>query len=157
MRLNRNAVPHMRNSLHSIASGILPDLQKHSPVDSGEYSSNWKLEKARLGNSFSVNGQKLLASVTIINRTDYAYFMEYGAGIGAAPWYFTGEYTSKEAPKKLKVAAYNDGVGRVWAGGIKPGHNKTVGGALSVVLLDDTLRVDRICNIIADQYIKSFI
>lgn len=81
------------------------------------------------------------------NPTPYGIFMDEGAGVGKPPWNFSGK------SKTGKLVVRN---GRVWAGGLNPGHSKTVGGATGPVLLDNPTRVNQLTNKIADVVIGGF-
>ena len=44
--------------------------------------------------------------------------------------------------------------GRVWAGGLSPGHGKTVGGAVSIILSQYT---DKFTQQFSNEFVKAFI
>jgi hypothetical protein len=124
-------------SLYKEDSAIVQLLQKHSPRDSGKYASNWRAKRLRFGDASQ------LAGLVITNETPiYGQFMEEGAEPGQAPWYFPhrirkgkkGAGRFKKGTGKLKLTP-----GRVWAGGLNPGHELTVGGAINIVLKEKDL------------------
>lgn len=102
-------------------ASILLDLKKHSPVDTGLYRKSWIVKK---GSSFNQ-----LKNLQFINTDDpgKAYNIDKGAKPNKAPWYYPGK--QKERTGKLTLAD-----GKVWPGGLKPGHSLTVGGATNLVL-----------------------
>lgn len=71
--------------------------------------------------------------------------MDEGAEPNAYPWYFPG---SKKKTGKLKVSG-----GKVWAGGLNPGHEYTVGGQTGPVLFDNQKRIDSLATKIADAIV----
>ena len=122
-------------ALHKSDAEIIAFLKAHSPYDpdkkaGSHYADNWKVRRLRFGTT------KQLAGMTIINETpEYGQFMEEGAEPGSdkAPWYFpqrhkTGKKRGQFKKRSGKLKAVD---GRVWAGGLNPGHSLTVGGALS--------------------------
>jgi methionine salvage enolase-phosphatase E1 len=52
---------------------------------------------------------------------------------------------------KLKVLR-----GRVWAGGLNPGHDMSVGGAFYPSIIKNTKRLDKLVNDIADVMVRNF-
>ena len=134
---------------------ILALLKAHSPYDpdhkpAGEkhFRDNWKVTRPRFGSS------KTLAGIKIINDTpDYGQFAALGAEPNEAPWYFphrdrsTGRF--KKGTGKLKLVN-----GKVWAGGLNPGHDKTVGGPIAQVLSKYT---DKFTQEFADGFVKGFV
>jgi hypothetical protein len=117
---------------------ILRDLQSRSPVDSGTYKGSWKIKNA------STRGV-VLANTVFYNDDPKAHLMEFGAAPGEAPWY----YPNSKKTGKLTVSG-----GKVWAGGLKPGHQHTVGGAISPVLYKNNKRQLDLVNRIADSVSK---
>lgn len=127
---------------------ILALLRAHSPVDSGRFRDNWAVARPRFGS------KKTLAGIRIINDTPfYGQFAAGGAEPRTAPWYYphrrTGSGQFKKGTGKLKLAE-----GKVWAGGLSPGHAKTVGGAVSIVLSKYT---DKFTLELSDKFVKAFI
>jgi hypothetical protein len=101
---------------------VLDELKKRSPVDSGMYRESWK-SRTQLGGGS-------LYSVVFYNDDPKFALMEFGAEPQQAPWYYphrnkkTGQF--KKGTGKLTLRKE-----RVWAGGLKPGHALTVGGAIT--------------------------
>jgi len=127
---------------------ILALLRAHSPVDTGTFRDNWAVARPRFGST------KTLAGIRIINNTPfYGQFVAGGALPGQAPWYYphrnkaTGRF--KKGTGKLKLSD-----GRVWAGGLKPGHSKTVGGPIVQVLSKYT---DKFIQEFSDEFAKGSI
>jgi hypothetical protein len=141
----------LRNQSRSILFAesrlIMSDLRSRSPVDTGFFRSNWRVQLSRFSSSST------FASITIANDTLYAYFMEYGAPMNAAPWYYphrdkkTGRF--RKGTGKLKRRG-----DRVWAGGKNPGHAKTIGGAIGPALISSRGRIDRLTKKLADSIIS---
>lgn len=135
-------------ALYKNDSLLLNELIAHSPIDTGNYSKNWKVKRLRFGTS------KTLAGLTITNDTaGYGQFIESGAPKGKAPWYYpqskkTGRFRKSE---KLTVSS-----GRVWAGGLNPGHDKTIGGAISIVMGKRGL-LDKITIDVSNEIVKGFL
>lgn len=110
-----------RSVLYRRDNTILALLKAHSPVDSGEFNSNWKVKRVRFGN------QNTLAGLVIVNDTPkYGKFIAFGADPGQAPWYYPGGKNGKA--KGTGKLIQSDG--KIWAGGKNPGHSKTVGGPI---------------------------
>lgn len=132
-----------KRALFAESALLAKEFQSRSPVDSGKYRSGWRIARGR----FSSNG---FAGVTIFNNsTDYADLMEYGAKKNAAPWYFPiGKSGKRKTSKKLILNR-----GLIWAGGMKPGHAKTVGGAIGPGLVDNNRRLIKLVNNVADGMI----
>ncbi len=127
---------------------IITLLKAHSPVDTGRFRDNWKATRPRFGSS------KTLAGIVITNDTpNYGQFAAGGAEPGEAPWYYphrsksTGKF--KKGTGKLKLAD-----GKVWAGGLNPGHAKTVGGPIAIVLSAYT---DKFTQEFSDKFVKGLI
>lgn len=99
---------------------VLEDLQRRSPVDTGMYKSSWKYRESRAGG--------FLKSVVFYNEDSKFALMEFGAEPNTPPWYYPGAGNRKPS-EKLTLAK-----GKVWAGGLEPGHALTVGGAINPVL-----------------------
>jgi hypothetical protein len=102
------------------ADKVLQELQKRSPVDSGQYRASWKVREG-------AKTAGIIRSFIFYNTDAKFPLMEYGAEPEEAPWYFPGK--KKKKTGKLTVAK-----GRVWAGGLNPGHSLTIGGAITPVL-----------------------
>ncbi len=84
-----------------------------------------------------------------MNDTPYAIFMEEGAERNKLPWNYPG--VRKKRTGKLAIRN-----GRVWAGGLNPGHSKTVRGAIGPVLVDNNRRLNQLTKKIADAVIGGF-
>lgn len=94
------------------------ELQAHSPRDTGNYANAWEVDRARYTDN------SVIAGLRIVNRTPYAFAMEYGGQLGGSPWPWY---------PRVKTGKLTDVDGRVWAGGESPGHSNTVGGAIKQV------------------------
>lgn len=99
---------------------VLQDLQKRSPVDTGTYRDSWKVKEG--SKTFGV-----LRSAVFYNDDPKFALMEFGDEPDTPPWYYPG--VKRKRSGKLTVAD-----GRVWAGGLDPGHSLTVGGAIQPVI-----------------------
>ena len=127
---------------------LIAELRAHSPKDTGEFKRNWKVKRAKFGTS------RTLAGIIITNDTPaYGQFVAGGAEPKAAPWYYphksrkTGRFI--KGTGKLKLSG-----GRVWAGGLNPGHAKTVGGPIVNVLTKFT---DNFTQEFSDEFVKGFV
>lgn len=96
---------------------VLEDLKKRSPVDSGTYRESWKFRRQ--------TGRGSIYSVVFYNDDPKFALMEFGANKYEAPWYY---------PRKKKSGKLTEARGKVWAGGLDPGHSLTIGGAITPVL-----------------------
>jgi len=133
-RLNSASIKSFRSNLPL----ILKDLQQRSPVDSGEYRSSWKMREG------SKNGL-ILANVVFYNDDPKAGLMEFGSDLGEAPWYY---------PNRSKTGKLTVSMGKVWAGGLKPGHQWTIGGAINPVLYKNNQRQLEIAQKVADAIMR---
>lgn len=136
MKSNINSV------LHEETTSLLSDFQSRAPVDTGLYRSNWKLFRGRFSSS------NTLASVTLSNKTPYAHLMEFGAPRNSPPWFFP-----ESGSRTGRLVEAN---GRIWAGGMRPGHDKTIGGAIDPILVKNNERLNRITNNIANGIMGKF-
>ena len=141
-------------SLYKEDKNILNKLKAHSPVDTGDFRSNWRVNRTRF-----VDGGSL-AGLSMTNNTPrYGQFAAFGARPQKAPWYYphrdrkTGRF--KKGTGKLKMTTGKE-EGRVWAGGLKPGHDKTVGGPLQQALINTGL-LDKLTIEITNSFVKGFI
>lgn len=101
---------------------VLAELQKHSPVDSGKYKESWKVKRQFL-------------KIVFYNDDPKFGLLEYGAEPNTAPWYFPkGKQSSKSKKTSKPTGKLKLVKGKVWAGGLNPGHELTVGGAITPVL-----------------------
>lgn len=127
-----------RVALYKEGNTLLKDFEKRSPVDSGEYRRGWRMSKGNQG----------AIAVRIFNTdTEKGSWMEEGVGIGETPWYFTK--SKKRKSGKLTIAN-----NRVWAGGRKPGHSKTIGGAINPVIFRNGRRQLKLTRVVASGIIK---
>lgn len=143
-RLNNSLKSRISSALYEESTSLLSAFRDRSPVDTGLFKSSWQLRKSRH------SAGNVIAGYVIYNRTPYAYYMEKGANIGQEPWFF-GVKASRAGSRKLRIVN-----GRVWAGGLNPGHSKTVGGAIGPALIDNKRRIDQLTNKIADAVIGGF-
>jgi hypothetical protein len=130
-------------------------LKEHSPYDpkhkDPHFRDQWKASRKKYGNS------KVLAQIIVSNNTpNYGQFLVAGAEPNQAPWYYPGRVRKgkkkgqfKKGTGKLKTAQ-----GKVWAGGLDPGHSKTVGGPIIQVL---TKFSDKLTQEVSDEFVKGFI
>jgi hypothetical protein len=118
------------------------------------------VKRLRLGGT----GKKPIASIKIGNYTPYyGQFVAFGARPQKAPWYFPGRHKKgkkkgqmKSGTGKLKMAT-GEKEGRVWAGGLNPGHPKTIGGPIEQVFGKNSKEVQNMTKEITDEFIKVFI
>lgn len=115
-KVNTAAEKSFRREIDS----VLQELQKRSPVDTGKYKNSWKVKEG----SKTVG---ILRSAVFYNDDSKFALMEFGDEPDTPPWYYPG--VKKKHSGKLTVAD-----GRVWAGGLRPGHSLTIGGAITPVL-----------------------
>ena len=127
---------------------ILQLLKDHSPVDTGTFRDNWKASRLRYKSSDT------LAEIVVTNATkNYGQFMITGAEPRQAPWYYphrdskTGKF--KKGTGKLKGSG-----GKVWSGGLNPGHDKTIGGPIEQAL---SKYADKFTQEVSDEFVKGFI
>lgn len=127
---------------------ILAQLKAHSAVDSGTFRDNWTVVRPK------INVSGTLAGIRIANDTPfYGQFVAGGADPMAAPWYYphrdskSGRF--KKGTGKLKMAN-----GKIWAGGLNPGHANTVGGPIAIVLSKYT---DEFTQELSDKVVKGFV
>lgn len=121
------------------APALMRDFQNRSPVDSGEYKAGWK--------EYSPSRYRVDAIVGIRNQTKhYNVFMEYGAEKHRAPWFYPSK---RKRSGKLRVIN-----GRVWAGGLNPGHKGTRGGAIGPALTNNSVRLNRLTRSVAEEMMR---
>lgn len=143
-RMHNSLRPRISSVLYVECRSLLLDFRERSPVDSGEYKSGWSLITSRF------SAPNILSGYSLRNRTPrYGQYMEYGADVNSAPWYFPGK--GKKRTGKLRVKD-----GKVWAGGLNPGHDKTAGGAIGPVLSNNKRRINSIAKKVADAVIGGF-
>lgn len=126
---------------------LVSDFQQRAPVDTGFYQSRWRMSRDRFGTGQSIAG------VVISNDTLYAPAMEFGAERNKAPWFFPAGKDGKRKKRTGKLAVRQ---GRVWAGGLDPGINKTAGGAIDPVIFRNRKRQRAIANAIANEVLGAF-
>jgi len=141
----RTAHTRMTNAaqagLNSVIPSLIQDFKARSPVDSGEYKASWKRANVKFTET------NVIAGAAILNDDPKAHLMEFGAEPKTAPWYFPN---AKTPTGKLKEQG-----GRIWAGGISPGHSMSIGGAITPVLFGNRERQLQIANIVANRVIKA--
>ena len=135
-------------------AAIMQTLRANSPVDSGFFRSRWRVSLTKFA------GADELAGMIISNDTShYGQFIEHGAEPGQAPWYFpkrskAGKTKGQmvKGTGKLKLSD-----GKVWAGGLQPGHNLTVGGVLQNVFSDKSKILEKLMIDVSNSAIRVFI
>jgi len=133
---------------------ILQKLRTHSPIDSGYFKSHWRVS---LRNFSDPN---VLAGMLISNDTEnYGQFIEKGAEPGQAPWYFPNRVRRGKRKGQMrkgtgKLKLYD---GKVWAGGLNPGHEKTVGGAIQHAFSERSKILENLVIDVSNSAIKAFI
>jgi len=140
----RNMATNMRRNtqltLYREGSLLLRDIKNRAPVDSGTYQKRWVLFRNRFSSG------NILTGISISNNTPYAIYMEQGAEVGGAPWFYPN-------PKKKRSGKLVRRNGRVWAGGLNPGHANTVGGAIGPIIANNAQRKKKLSNALADSII----
>ncbi len=127
-RINKNATRVYKAELPK----ILQDLKNRSPVATGLYKSGWQMRTEG-------------ADKAVFFNTDHrASLFEFGADTNAAPWYY---------PKSRKTGKLTVSMSKVWAGGLKPGHQHTIGGAINPVLYNNKQRQQDLAVRISDAII----
>jgi len=120
----------------------LRELRAHSPKDTKTFASNWRARRVHFSGVRS-----MLGGLVITNKTaEYGRYLETGAEPGEHPWYFPHKHKKKTG--KLKEVG-----GKVWAGGLRPGHHMTVGGPITK-LIKDTKLLNMLTKDISDAAIK---
>ena len=153
--------------LYKEDKALIAKLKEHSAVDddpktknSMVFSENWHAKRLRLGGT----GKKSIVSIVIKNTTPlYGQFVAFGARPQKAPWYYPHKHTKgkkkgqmKKGTGKLKMTT-GEKEGRVWAGGLNPGHPKTIGGPIEQVFGKNSKEVQNMTKEITDEFIKVFI
>lgn len=126
-----------KNVVYNHTPSLLADLKSHSPVDKGVYKEAWRMYKSHVGSALFGYG--------FTNKDSKAGLIEFGGTPKTAPWYYPSK---KKRTGKLVVRD-----GRVWAGGLNPGHELTVGGAIDNVFTFN--RVRSIADDIGQNIIES--
>lgn len=133
---------HVQSILYVETSDLLEKFKARSPRDTGQYIAGWELFKPRFSSSNTI------ASTGVRNKTPYGQYMEGGANEKEAPWYYNP--SSKKKSGKLTKA-----IGKIWAGGLNPGHQFTIGGAIGPTLIENDGRgVKEIAQKIANAIIQ---
>ncbi len=140
-----NAIPTKMKKASQIALDkearkLVVDFQQRSPVDTGKYRDSWMVFDPRF------NPLGVYASVGIKNDDPKAGILDQGADPNTAPWYFP---KSNSRSGKLIESG-----GKIWAGGLNPGHSMTIGGATGPVLFNNSNRQLQIANSIANSVIR---
>lgn len=143
--LKKNMKSEIQKIAYSHAKTLLETVKKRSAVDTGFYRSQWRLSKARFF------GDRL--KIELKNDTPYLEPLIYGASKGEAPWYYP-----HRVKKGKKKGQFRKGTGklfmkggRVWAGGLKPGKNIAMYGAILDPVTDPKFHkqlMDDISNVI---------
>jgi len=137
-------------ALYAESIVLRDEFMSRSPKDTGTFKNDWKVNSSRNVGSF--------ASVTISNDTPiYGVFMEYGAMPNRAPWYFPKGITTSGKPVKNTGKLKQAKGGLIWAGGLSPGHDLTVGGAIGAGLFDNTRRMNELVKVVADGVIGAWL
>lgn len=127
-------------ALNKEADLLVAEFQRRSPVDSGAYKGGWGKFPVRFSSS------NVIAGTVIRNSDPKAALMEFGADPRTAPWY----YPNKANTGKLTIHG-----GKVWAGGLNPGHQYTIGGAIGPGLYNNHNRQLQLANSIANRVIRA--
>lgn len=147
----RDAVRTIRSKtklvLFKEGTRLVTDFQQRSPVDTGFYRSRWRMSRDRFGSGGSI------AAVVISNDTLYAPAMEFGIEKNQAPWFFPAGKDGKRKKRTGKLAVRQ---GRVWAGGLDPGHALTAGGAIDPVIFRNKKRQRALATAIANEVLGVF-
>ena len=129
-------------------------LKEHSPYDpdhnNPHFRDQWKASRKKFGNS------KVLAQVIVSNSTPkYGQFLVTGAEPNQPPWYYPNKVRSGKKKGQFKKGSGKliKTQGKVWAGGLYPGHSKTVGGPIAQVL---SKFADKFTQEVADEFVKGF-
>ncbi len=139
-----------RSILYKRDKTIRALLEASSPYDPDKkkgrhFRDNWKVKRIRFG------ARNVLAGLAITNTTPkYGVFVASGASPGKAPWYYPHTKTkSGRVSKGTGKLTVHDG--KVWAGGLNPGHSKTIGGPIAQIMEDYT---NKFAREFADEFIK---
>ena len=136
----------MQNVGYEVSKSVFNGLKAHSPVDSGEYKSRWQMLRLN-------TGRDSIFSMSFVNRTPYAFWMEYGGERRGNPWRFPNKQNPGPVSKSGKLKAVGH---RVWAGGLRPGHSLTQDGAFNAVLSKNDKVLDVFVNDVIDAMIRDF-
>lgn len=144
-----NSLPNLPNKINRAAgvafrkelTPLLNELKKRSPKSKGVYQKSWIVTQKNV--SGSLIG---FAHFQNVDSVEKAILLEYGAEPNAAPWYYPG--ATRRKSEKLTVA-----LGRVWAGGLDPGHQFTIGGAINPVIYKNPQKQQEITENIGNAVI----
>lgn len=120
---------------------LIADFKKRSPVDTGAYRSSWVKSNTRFGSG------KVIAGASIVNKDPKAFILDQGATPNTAPWYFPSRNN-----KSGKLKEFG---GKIWAGGLNPGHSLTIGGSIDPVLFKNNARQMKIAKAVANSIIRA--
>lgn len=142
-KLKRRALDSTRTAFLGEATRLVNEFQDRSPVDDDIFRKNWSLSPKR-------GSGGTLQSVSILNKTPYGIYLDDGAEIGGAPWYWPK--ASNPGPVsnsgKLKTSG-----GRVWAGGLSP-SGFVIGGISDVILFNNPKRKLKMAQEIAEAFVR---
>lgn len=119
----------LKSAMYYHSTSLITDLKKRSPVDDDIFRQNWRISR------FSV-GTDGLPSVSIVNRTPYAGWLDEGAEERGAPWYWPTPSNPGPISNSGKLIIRS---GRVWAGG-KSESGFVIGGISDVILMKNWKR-----------------
>ena len=127
-------MPKIINSNASVVfdievKNILEALKKHSPVDTGTFRDSWKMNTIPSFSSLTLRQVKVTNSDTSVKISA----LNDGVSPNMAPWYYPG---GARQTGKLKVAS-----GKVWAGGLDPGHDLTIGGPVNRAITRSQVKI----------------
>lgn len=124
---------------------IINLLKAHSPKDSGYFADHWRVKRIRFGS------RNTLAGLLIVNDTPkYGKFVAFGATPRKAPWYYP-HGRQKSGRTTSPSGKLTESGGKIWAGGLNPGHDKTVGGPANKIIEDYS---NKISQGLANEIIK---
>lgn len=123
----------LKNWLLQDLAEILDELKAISPKDTGKFAGAWGTPQQCIKHV----GSRTI--ITISNDTDYGVYLEKGGVPGKRPWPLVEKdgVTPKEVSKSGKTRRARDpitGKIRVWAGGLNPGGDDSIGGVARQVL-----------------------
>lgn len=143
---------------------LMPTISEYTPVSTEKKKTKSGVLKVHardmwqsVVHTYAVGNIKILGA-EIRSEAPHAYPLEYGSELGHKPWPSASEGgkkrkrnkkgdlvpygttypasgKTKEAKDKYSlVSGHSEGATRVWAGGLSPGHGKTVGGPIANAL-----------------------
>lgn len=144
-----------------IQTVLMPTISEYTPVSTDKKKTKSGVPKVHardmwqsVTHTYAIGNIKILGA-EIRSEAPHAYPLEYGSELGHKPWPSASEGgqkrkrnkegdlvpygttypasgKTKEAKDKYSlVSGHSEGKVRVWAGGLSPGHGKTVGGPIS--------------------------